>query len=81
MEGPGFPGGRQAQRLLGEVGPPTLKMVRSAAAFAAWLGLCPNHEISGGKVLSGNTKKVKHPAATASAWRHIPCKRASVGRL
>ena len=28
-------------------------------------GWSSNHEISGGKVLSGNTKKVKHPAAKA----------------
>jgi hypothetical protein len=74
-----IPGRRAGQKLLGEVGPPTLKMVRSAAAFAAWLGFCPNHEISPGKVLSGNTKKVKHPAARSFQWRHNPCKGAGRG--
>jgi hypothetical protein len=43
---PGRQPGGQAQKLLGKGGP-TPKMVRSAAALAAWLGLCPNHEISG----------------------------------
>jgi len=61
---PGLRRGGQVQTLLGEVGP-NLESFRSAGAFASWLGLCPNHQISGGQVLSRNTKKVKHPAATA----------------
>ena len=35
------------------------------AAFASWLGLCPDNRITGGKVLSTRTRKVKHPLATA----------------
>ena len=42
---------------LGEVGP-ELRRFRSAGAFAAWLGLCPGNEISGGKILSSKTRKV-----------------------
>jgi transposase len=39
-----------AQTLLGEVGPNFTKF-RSASAFATWICLCPDNEISGGKVL------------------------------
>jgi len=33
--------------------------------FASWLGLCPDHRISGGKVLSAHTRTVKSRAAYA----------------
>jgi transposase len=33
--------------------------------LASWLGLCPDNRISGGKVLSVKTRKVKNRAATA----------------
>jgi transposase len=33
--------------------------------FASWLGLCPDNRISGGKVLSVNTRQVKHRVAQA----------------
>jgi transposase len=36
----------------------------SAAHFANWLGLCPNPQISGGRVLKRGTRPVKHPVAT-----------------
>lgn len=36
----------------------------SAAHFANWLGLCPNPQISGGRVLKRGTRDVKHPVAT-----------------
>jgi transposase len=36
----------------------------SAACFANWLGLCPNPQISGGRVLKRGTRDVKHPVAT-----------------
>ena len=36
-----------------------------APAFTSWLGLCPDNRVSGGKVLSVKTRKVKNRAATA----------------
>lgn len=53
-----------AQILLGEIGPDFTKF-RSASAFASWMGLCPDNDISGGKVLWVGTRKVKCRAATA----------------
>jgi transposase len=53
-----------AQTLLGEIGPDFSKF-RSASAFASWMGLCPDNDISGGKVLFVATRKVKCRAALA----------------
>jgi len=53
-----------AQTLFGEVGPDFTKF-RSASAFASWMGLCPDNDISGGQVLWVGTRKVKCRAATA----------------
>lgn len=53
-----------AQTLFGEIGPNFTKF-RSASAFASWMGLCPDNDISGGKVLWVGTRKVKCRAATA----------------
>jgi transposase len=53
-----------AQTLFGEIGPDFTKF-RSAAAFASWMGLCPDNDISGGKVLFTATRKVKCRAALA----------------
>ena len=50
--------------LLAEVGPDWSKF-RSGSAFASWLGVCPHNEISGGRILSSRTRKVKNRAATA----------------
>lgn len=36
----------------------------TAKHFASWLGLCPDNRISGGKVLSVRTRRVKNRAAT-----------------
>jgi transposase len=33
--------------------------------FASWLGLCPNHKISGGQILSSRSRKVVNKASTA----------------
>jgi transposase len=33
--------------------------------FTSWLGLCPHHQVSGGKVLSQGTKPCANRAATA----------------
>ncbi len=48
-----------AHVLLTEVGP-DLRRFPNAAAFASWLGLCPDNRISGGRVLSVVTRKVKN---------------------
>jgi hypothetical protein len=50
--------------ILTEVGPDFSKF-RSASAFASWLGLCPDNDISGGKVLWVGTRKVNNRAAKA----------------
>jgi hypothetical protein len=52
-----------AQALFGEMGPDFTKF-RSASAFASWMGLCPDNDISGGRVLWVGTRKVKCRAAT-----------------
>jgi Transposase IS116/IS110/IS902 family len=49
---------------VGEIGPDFSKF-RSASAFASWMDLCPDNEISGGKVLWAGTRKVNCRAATA----------------
>jgi transposase len=61
---PGMKRGRIAETLLAEVGP-VLDAFSSASAFAAWQGLAPNHQITGGKIVSRRTKKIKHPVALA----------------
>jgi transposase len=38
---------------------------RNGSAFASWLGLCPEKQVSGGKVLYAPTRKVKNRAAIA----------------
>ena len=52
------------QTLLAELGP-DLSRFEDGSALASWLGLCPDNRISGGKVLSVKTRKVKNRAATA----------------
>ena len=37
---------------------------RHEKAFASWLGLSPNHKVSGERVLSSRTRKVNNRAAT-----------------
>jgi transposase len=53
-----------AQVILTEVGP-DLHRFRHASAFASWLGLCPENRVSGGKILSCKTRRVKSRAALA----------------
>ena len=50
--------------LFSEVGGEVTKFP-TAKHFASWLGLCPDHRISGGKVLSAHTRTVKSRAAYA----------------
>jgi hypothetical protein len=56
--------------LIGEIGT-DMSRWRSAQAFCSWLGLCPGTKISGGKVLSRRTRRVKNRASTIlrlAAW-------------
>lgn len=53
-----------AQTLIAEVGP-NLSAFATEKHFASWLGLCPNHRITGGKVKSRRTKKVQNRTAQA----------------
>lgn len=62
-----------AFKVLTEVGA-DLSRFKSAKHFASWLGLCPGTKISGGKVLSGASKRTTNRAAqalklAAAAWR------------
>lgn len=50
------------QTILAELGPGISKF-RSAGAFSSWMGLCPDNDISGGKVLWRGTRKVKNRIA------------------
>jgi transposase len=51
-------------KIISEIG---IDMSRWASVkhFVSWLGLCPNNDVSGGKVLSSKTKKTKNKAAQA----------------
>lgn len=53
-----------AHTLLTEVGR-DLSAFRSGAAFASWMGLCPDNRVSGGKMLSSRTRAVNSRAAKA----------------
>ena len=53
-----------ALKVLAEVGP-DLSRFKSAKHFASWLGLCPGTKISGGKVLSGVSKRTANRLAQA----------------
>jgi len=53
-----------ALKVIAEVGP-DLSRFKSAKHFASWLGLCPGTKISGGKILSGATKRTANRLAQA----------------
>jgi transposase len=53
-----------ALKILSEVGLDVSRW-KSDKQFASWLGLCPGTKISGGKRLSGKSKRSKNNAATA----------------
>lgn len=54
-----------AQLILSELGLDIHQKWPTEAQFASWLGLCPNNEISGGKVLRRGTRKVVNRVAHA----------------
>ena len=53
-----------ALKVIAEIGP-DLSRFKSAKHFASWLGLCPGTKISGGKLLSGTTKRIANRVAQA----------------
>jgi len=53
-----------AQTVVSECGT-ELSRFATEKHFSSWLGLCPNHEISGGKVLRRRTRRVRTRAARA----------------
>lgn len=53
-----------AMKVLSEVGA-DMSRFKSAKQFASWLGLCPGTKISGGKMLSGASKRTANRAAQA----------------
>jgi len=53
-----------ALKVMSEIGP-DLSRFKSAKHFTSWLGLCPGTKISGGKVLSGASKRTANRAAQA----------------
>jgi transposase len=53
-----------AHVLLAEVGR-DLSAFPNAAAFASWMGLCPDNRVSGGKRLSAHTRRVNNRVARA----------------
>ena len=63
-----------AQTIIAEVGV-DMSRFPSEAHFASFLGLCPDNQITGGKVLRRGTKRIQNRAATAlrmaatSLWR------------
>jgi transposase len=52
------------QTVIAEVGP-DLSKFRSASAFSSWMGLCPDNDISGGRILWTGTRKVKNRLAAS----------------
>jgi transposase len=53
-----------AQTIISEIGTDVTRFP-NASAFASWLGLCPEKQVSGGKVLYTRTRKVKNRIAIA----------------
>lgn len=53
-----------ALKVISEIGP-DVRRFKTAKNFASWLGLCPGTRISGGKRLSGASKRTANRAAQA----------------
>ena len=61
-----------------EVGP-DLSRFPTMRHFTSWLGLCPGTRITGGKVLTGKTKRCANRAAPGPcAWPRPPCEPANL---
>lgn len=51
-------------KIISEIGL-DLSRWKNAKQFASWLGICPGNKVSGGKKLSGKSKRTKNRAASA----------------
>jgi transposase len=51
-------------KIISEIGV-DLNRWKNAKQFASWLGICPGNKVSGGKKLSGKSKRTKNRAASA----------------
>jgi transposase len=67
-----------ALKILAELGV-DLSKFKSAKHFASWLGLCPGTHITGGKRISGVTKRIPNRVAQARTVRYLHKKAASLG--
>ena len=54
------------QTVISEVGY-DMSAWKTAGHFASWLGICPNHRITGGKILRRRSRKI--PSRAAKAFR------------
>jgi transposase len=54
-----------AQLIISELGLDICQKWPTEAQFTSWLGLCPNNEISGGKVLKRGTRRIVNRVANA----------------
>ncbi|MCP4051642.1 MAG: IS110 family transposase [Mesoflavibacter sp.] len=51
--------------MMSETGFDIIQKFKTAKHFASWLGYAPNRKITGGKIMSSNTPKVKNPLSFA----------------
>ncbi len=51
-------------KIISEIGL-DLSRWKTGKQFASWLGVCPGNKVSGGKILSGKSKRTKNRAASA----------------
>lgn len=63
-----------ALKVIAEVGT-DLSRFPSVKHFTSWLGLCPGTKISGGKVLSGASKRINNPLAQALRMSAVALRR------
>jgi len=61
-----------AHTIISEIGTDVSRF-RNASAFASWLRLCPERQISGGKVLYTKTRQSRTELRSAFEWVPIAC--------
>jgi transposase len=67
-----------ALKVIAEVGT-DLARFPSIKHFTSWLGLCPGTKISGGKVLSGASKRINNPLALALRMAAVALRKSPTG--